>query len=218
MRHAITCLAALLPLLATAAPPSLTVSPPTPQPGDVVTVGGKSALTWEVRGAGETLVHPRKTSVTFVMPDVGSIVVLAAGNSSPALNDVAVVVVGQGGNPQPGPQPVDALAVKVSALFAADVSATKADDAAKLAAVYRQLVKSAVDDAGVTTAAKLLAISSDAARQVVPLPKLKTVREAFADELDAKLGRTPSAPLTPELRTTARDQFTRIATILETLK
>ncbi len=92
--------------VAGAAPPALTVTPPSPVAGDVVTVAGKSPLTFSVRGVADTLKHPSKRAVTFVMPEGGGVTVVASGTVPVGdLSDVAVVVVGGGGNPQPGPGP-----------------------------------------------------------------------------------------------------------------
>lgn len=98
----------LLAPIALAAPPALTVTPAAPKPGDVVTVAGKVPLTFSVRGVGkDVLSHPNRRAVTFVLPDVGGVTVVAAGTMPVNdLDNVAVVTVGgDGAGPGPGPAP-----------------------------------------------------------------------------------------------------------------
>lgn len=118
----------------------------------------------------------------------------------------------------PGPPtPADPLAASLAAVYKADTSATKADDVAKLAAVFRQLVAQAVDDPSITTRAALIDVAHRSAEARVPLPKLAALRNAIADELDAKAGKT-AVTLTPEIRTAYREQYARMAALLEALK
>jgi len=124
----------------------------------------------------------------------------------------AVVTVGA------APQPTDPLFPSLSAAFKADGS--PAACAAALAGIYRQAAKdkSTVDDPTLTTVAALYADMAKAGNTVAPLPTGKTFREVIATELDAKLGRGATVPLDTAKRAVAKEQFNRIAGLLDSLK
>jgi hypothetical protein len=88
-----------------AAPPPLTVIPPSPKPGDAVTVTAAVGAAFDVRGASGVLIHPNKKSVVFIVPDAGSVMVVVTAGKVAAPQDVAVLTFGAGSIPTPGPTP-----------------------------------------------------------------------------------------------------------------
>lgn len=117
-----------------AAPPVLTVSPPSPKPGDPVFVSSPVASTFDVRGSAEVTKHGQR-AITFTMPAAGGVVVLASAGKTASPADTAVVLIGAG-LPGPNPPPVppgpsDAVK-KLAADFAA---ALKLDPPAQKALV-----------------------------------------------------------------------------------
>lgn len=117
--------------------------------------------------------------------------------------------------PVPVPVPADPLAVPLAAAFAADGSPAAAAKA--LAGVYRQS-SIATDNPALTTLEDLFAVLHAAGQSVAPDPALARVRRVIADELNAKIGRNPAAPLDAATRANAKAQFTRMAALLEVLK
>jgi hypothetical protein len=122
--------------------------------------------------------------------------------------------------PKPDPTPVpvppnDPLAVDLKALFAAEPVASRTQDVAKLAGVYRAgtLI---VTDANVKTLGDLKkALAAGSA--VLPTTALVPLRKRIATEL-ATLGTDPDAALDAAGRDKAKALFTRIASSLEVLK
>lgn len=123
--------------------------------------------------------------------------------------------------PAPGPTPPapidDPLLSVLSPIFGADQSPTKREDVLKLASVYDLASTTTVVDPAVTTRSQLVSVIVTAGRSVCPLPKLQTMREKIATELDAKLGTDPASPLTADLRSAYAVQFARMAKLLKTL-
>lgn len=129
------------------------------------------------------------------------------------------------GPPGPGPQPVppppaDPLAQKLQAAYGAAPAAeaaTRDADRQRLATLYRAMVEHC-DNPDSRTLADLLAdLKGESSRQV-PADRLVELRRAIAAEIAAALGKSPSAPLTPESRRAAADLFGRIAAALLQLK
>lgn len=119
--------------------------------------------------------------------------------------------------PGPGPTPDDPLYGKLQAAYAADASATKADDARKLAALYRQGAEIA-GRADVTTWGHLFTVMADAARTLGVSDKLGAVQSALAAELSAKLPTERAKALDAPGRELAAVQFRRVATLLDALR
>lgn len=147
--------------------------------------------------------------------------------------DVAQIELAFGGQPPgPGPKPpdMDPLKDRVKAAFDADpVQLDKRRQQAKdLAALYRQLAKTAAD-ATITSAGDLIATAQKSAKEMVDIVerdksgaivKVTRVLVGIRDEVVSKeLGLIfpEDAPLTDTQRTSAADLFTRLAKILDEL-
>jgi hypothetical protein len=136
---------------------------------------------------------------------------------------VCTVTVGDAPPAPPGPTPPgptpptpgDPLAATLAAAYRADGS--PAASAKTLASLYRVAATSTVNDPALATAGDLLNTMSKAAAALVPLPALKSTREAIAAELKTKLPAAPSAPLDAPTRKLCADQFARVATLLESI-
>lgn len=120
-----------------------------------------------------------------------------------------------GPGPTPPPPDNDPLLSVLLPIFGADQSPTKREDVLKLAAVYDAASRTTANDAALATRSQLVQTLVAAGRSVVPMPRLQTMREKIATELDAKLGTDSASPLTTELRAKYAEQFTRMARILK---
>lgn len=119
--------------------------------------------------------------------------------------------------PPPPPPPDDPLLKALKAAYDADVGAGKAEHAAKLAALWRQAAALARQPSVATTAAWLKQVQ-DAGKLLVPASALVGVRRALADHLNARLPRTPDAPLTDATRELLASESLKVAAALEVLK
>jgi hypothetical protein len=124
-----------------------------------------------------------------------------------------------GGTPiKPPPVVVDPLATRLQAAFSLDTGDNLKVNASKLAAIYRNAATTTVQDQSIKLVKDLYTITATAANDIVPLPILNGVREVIASELKLKLPTSPTAPLTPEVRAVAAEQYARMAKLLEALR
>lgn len=128
---------------------------------------------------------------------------------------IAVTVGGAPTPPQPPPpNPVDVLKTKLKAAIEADSAAP--DDVQKLAALYRQAAKTAIDP-GVPSTAELLRRVREAGVSLVGADVLRATRGVAAVELRAALGKSTDEAITDTERKAAASLFARLAEILEAL-
>lgn len=142
-------MARVLPLLmllaapASAAPPTLSVTPASAKSGDLVTVASSAPAKFRV--PVPVLTSPDGRSVAFFVP-VGGVQVVAAPTDPAPLADVAVIAVGTGDAPPapptppaPPPNPTDPLTLRLKAAYDADptAAARKPEARKNLAALYR---------------------------------------------------------------------------------
>ncbi len=100
------CFSLVAAIAVLAAPPPLTITPTTPNVGDVVTVSGKEALSFDLRGA-PYITHHNGKSVVFVMPENGGVTILAGKAPLTELKEITTIQLGAGSvNPGPGPDPI----------------------------------------------------------------------------------------------------------------
>jgi hypothetical protein len=184
-------------------------------------VDPKAAVIWDVSPDGVADVAEFDRSLVFTGPpgrySVRCIVVrLSPDGRTEAQTVRTVVVIGDAvppAPPVPPSPPADALYEAVAAIFGADQSPTKREDAAKLAQAYESF--GPLVDRSETTR-ELFAETARIAQAAVPLPRLQPVRQRIAEFFTAELGRE-SVPLTPELRQKAKSGFARVAQILRRL-
>lgn len=141
------------------------------------------------------------------------VVVSAAKDGTLSKQESGKITVGE---PQPTPV-VDTLSETLTALYIADASPTKQADALALASVYRVGAKSTVDAPELKTNGDLSRVLGKAASDLVPLPKLESVRKAIQAEVILKQFPDPAAALTLAGRAAWRVQLLRVAGALESI-
>ena len=120
--------------------------------------------------------------------------------------------------PPPPPEPPDPLAVALRTAWAAEAGADKFHQRELLASLYRVAAQDTVRQPQLQTVGDLLGAVQQAARSLLPADALPKVRAAIAAELRTKLPTDPAAPLDAAARERCREQFERVAKLLDALR
>lgn len=119
--------------------------------------------------------------------------------------------------PTPTPEPSDPFFATLRNAYQLEPVATRAANAANLAALYRQGAKETVMKPDIQNVGKLLEVMKVAAKNLVG-DNLVGVRTAISIELRATLPKAPETALDPATRDAIAHQFNRMAAMLEVLK
>lgn len=122
---------------------------------------------------------------------------------------------GPGPNPGPAPTPDDPLLAKLRAAYALDNEPGRAENVAKLAALYRQAA--GMDMKEHKKAGDLFAVLTKASRALLPAEALPNTRKAVAVELKEVLPTQADAELTQDHRANAKSLFGKLGKSLDAL-
>ncbi len=239
MKPRIICLfLMLLPAMAPAAEPKKDVAPPGPaitlpselkaRPGRLLLIQAKTdgkIIRWVSLSEDADLLPYLDQSAIFSAPSPGRYRVLAytAAGDTPSLPAITTVVV-EGPSPPvppgpgPGPNPADPFMQGLRTAYAAETDAAKAQQVALLAALYRNVAASTVNQQELKTLGDLYQVLRTAGAALLPATALPKVRRVIADELDRTLGTNAAMPLDDASRKKVADEMSRMAKTLESLK